>query len=266
MRNISHFFTKQSLSYLIWIPTVFSILKNPQQFIKSYISWNLTISELTFRNWYVYPIKNFDDLWVFYEIFVKKEYWQIWKDDKNIIDIGANNGLFMLYCKRQNPDCNIYCFEPVPACANNIRSLIEINKLQNVYVQEIALSDSEWEQTLFLDNQTIAATLHKDISANSNGITVTSSTLPHQTDILGIKNIDILKMDCEWSEYEIIESLSPEFLQSCKKIMIEWHNIDTIKNGEMLFKTIGTKISHNNREYKKHLWHWNNGFIKIYNS
>lgn len=265
MRNISQFFTKQSISYLVSLPAVFSILKNWQDFIRSYISWNLTISQLVFRNWYIYPIKNFDDLWVFYEIFVKKEYGLIPKWYKNIIDIWANNGLFMLYCKWQNPEATIHCFEPVPQCASSIRDLIKVNNLQDVVVHEIAISDSEWEVSIFLDTQTIAATLHKNIAWGTHEIKVKTSLLSNQIQTLWLQHIDFLKMDCEWSEYEIIDSLSVDQIMMFTKIIIEWHNVDTNKTGIALFETLKTKANHKHITYTTHEWHANNWFIKIYN-
>lgn len=265
MRKISHFFTKQSLSYLLWIPRVFFVLKNPLQFIKSYISWNLLIKELLFKNWFIYPISNFDDLWVFYEIFIKKEYGKITKNDKIIIDIGANNGLFMLYCKWQNNNSNIYCFEPVPTCVNNIHSLIKINTLKNVHIQKVALTNTIWEATILLNTQTISATLHSNIAWWDNNIIVKTSTLAHQMQELWLSHIDFLKMDCEWSEYEIIESLSTEQLMRFRKIMIERHNVDSKKTWIKLFEILKAKTHHKYVIYTTHSWHTNNWFIKIYN-
>ncbi len=265
MRNISQFFTKQSLSYLISLPTVFSVLKNWQDFVKSYISGNLTISQLIFRNWYTYNVKNFDDLWVFYEIFIKKEYGKIPEWQAVIIDIWANNWLFTLYCKLQNSNAIIHCFEPVPECAKNIRDLIEINNLKNVFVHELAISDSSWEISLFLDTQTIAATLHKTIAWGTYEIKVKKDTLAMQIQSLWLWEIDLLKMDCEWSEYEIIESMSTDQLMAFSKIIIEWHNVDDIKTWVNLFETLKKKVHHKHIEYTMHEWHRNNGFIKVYN-
>lgn len=264
MRKLSHFLTKQSFQYLVSIPKVFAILKNWAAYIKSFISGNITISELHFQNWYIYPIRNFDDLWVFYEIFIQKEYGKISSKDKIIIDIGANNGLFMLYCKYQYPEAIIHCFEPVPECVANIQTLIDINTLQNVFVHEIAISDKEGKESIFLDNQTIAATLHKNIAWGTKEIIVTTSTLSKQTALLDISHINILKMDCEWSEYEIIDSIGTEFLNTCDKIMIEWHNIDNTKTWKKLYEQLQTKAHHTYIDYKKHAWHWNNWFIKAY--
>lgn len=77
MRNLSQFFTKQTLSYLVYLPKVFFVLKQPIHFLKSYITRTLSIERLDLRNGLMYEIANFDDLGVFYEIFIKREYGRI---------------------------------------------------------------------------------------------------------------------------------------------------------------------------------------------
>lgn len=57
-----------------------------------------------------------------------------------IIDIGANNGLFMLYCKKENPQVTIHCYEPVPACADHVKHVARENNFHNVHIHEMAVS------------------------------------------------------------------------------------------------------------------------------
>ena len=91
----------------------------------------------------MYEIANFDDLGVFYEIFIKREYGRIPQGNVTIVDIGANNGLFMLYAKSQNPYAFIHCYEPVPACAKHVERTAYINNLSNVFVHQIAVSNAK---------------------------------------------------------------------------------------------------------------------------
>lgn len=141
MRKLSQFLTPQTLSYIWTLPRLFFVITNPISFLKSYLSGNLSIKELRFRNGLVYDIVNFDDLGVFYEIFIKREYGRTPKGKgKTIIDIGANNGLFMMYCKFRNRNATIHCCEPIPQCAEHIRNLIVTNNLENVFVHETAIA------------------------------------------------------------------------------------------------------------------------------
>lgn len=141
MRNISQFFTRQTLSYLWYLPRVFTTLKHPMSFLKSYISGNLSIKELHLRNGLDYALANFDDMGVFYEIFIKREYGSIPKGKITVVDIGANNGLFMLYCKSENRFASIHCYEPVPQCAQHVQAAADSNHFSNVFVHEAAVSD-----------------------------------------------------------------------------------------------------------------------------
>lgn len=78
MRNISQLFNRQTLSYLVYLPRVFTTIQKPLAFLRAYITGNRTmINQIVLKNGLRYQIANFDDLGVFYEIFIKKEYGDI---------------------------------------------------------------------------------------------------------------------------------------------------------------------------------------------
>ena len=60
-----------------------------------------------------------------------------------------------------------------------------------------------------------------------NFITVKSKSLHDIFSENNIQECNFLKLDCEGAEYEIINSLSPEFLSKIKKSAIEYHLADT---------------------------------------
>ena len=57
-------------------------------------------------------------------------------------DIGANVGLYTLPCARAvGPDGRVYAFEPIPRNVHFLRRHITLNRLGNVEVCEVAVSD-----------------------------------------------------------------------------------------------------------------------------
>jgi FkbM family methyltransferase len=67
-----------------------------------------------------------------------------------------------------------------------------------------------------------------------------------QIENLNIEQIDLLKIDCEGAEYDIIESINPEYLSNnIKNIILEYHEND----GPQL-KTITDKLSKNGFRYE----------------
>lgn len=263
MRNISQFFTRQTLSYLTYLPRVFFVLKRPVAFLQSYISGRLAIRQLELKNWFVYDLENFDDLWVFYEIFIKREYGHIPHGKVTIVDIGANNGLFMLYCKAKNADATLHCYEPVPSCAKHIGETVYENNLSNVFVHQKAVSSSRGEQKLFLGSLTIAASLYENIASTDNAISVETDTLEHIFTDNAISSIDYLKVDCEGGEYDIFYTAPAELLEKCKHMMIEYHDIDDLKNGRQLYKHLKAKLPQRKVLFHVHPAHPHNGFISV---
>ena len=81
-------------------------------------------------------------------------------------------------------------------------------------------------------------------------ITVKSISLQRIFDDNQIKNCNFLKLDCEGTEYEILENLPISYFNKIEKIIIEYHMADT--HPELLSKLKKLLISQNyNIEIKK---------------
>ena len=59
----------------------------------------------------------------------------------DIIDVGANLGLFSLIMARRYPDRPIYAVEPNPSTATTLRSNIQRNLASNVHAHQSAIAD-----------------------------------------------------------------------------------------------------------------------------
>jgi len=142
-----------------------------------------------------------------------------------VFDIGANAGYFSLYAGSLDPSIRVYAFEPVPRLYKMILESKRINNLQNIFVNNIVISNKIGE-------------IHFNISEIHDGchslyirdntdkkILVKTNTLENFCLENKIKKIDFLKLDCEGAEYEIFLNLNLDFLKSkIVKISMEYHD------------------------------------------
>jgi len=231
-------------------------------------------SRKIFKNWYIYPsiyykiinkthpifetrtglkikIRKYStDLMALTHVWLIEEYktknFQI-KNNDIIIDVGAHIGLFSLYASQFCKSGSIYSFEPVKENYQLFLENTRINNLKQIKPFNLAVSNSNSDVTLYLNEDESG---HSMFSESSKTITVKSISLQQIFDDNQIKNCNFLKLDCEGTEYEILENLPISYFNKIEKIIIEYHMADT--HPELLSKLKKLLISQNyNIEIKK---------------
>lgn len=144
---------------------------------------------------------------------------EIGKDDI-IIDIGAHIGLFSLFVSQNCKNGKIYCFEPILENYNLLLENIELNKKENIFPFNHAVSENSDDTKIYLNSDDSA---HSILSSGKKFIQVKSITLKRIFDDNKIDNCNLLKLDCEGAEYEIINSVPNEYLLKINKLIIEYH-------------------------------------------
>jgi len=142
-----------------------------------------------------------------------------------VFDIGANNGFFSVFVSKLAYRGKVFCFEPLPSLYNKIIKNIEINKTDNIVLENIAIAEREGSVDFF--ESKIHNGCHSLFrrSDTDNKIQVEAITLEKYVLNNNISQIDFLKMDCEGAEYGILFSLSDDFLtHKIKKISLEYHD------------------------------------------
>ena len=140
----------------------------------------------------------------------------------NVIDIGANVGLFALYMKDLRHDCDVFCFEPAPQTVE----LLKRNTAHDsrIHVYPYALSNHGEMASLYLNPWNSGEnSLRASAMTFSDTIRVPvkdAASALHQT---GLTYIDIIKIDTEGSEVDILESLQG-YLPYVGILMIEYHS------------------------------------------
>lgn len=150
-----------------------------------------------------------------------------------IIDIGANAVFFDVLILSKVKDAKIFAYEPIPRNIQQIKTTLEANAAikNNVNIYQLAVTGRASDKIdLFIeseDENSVIASIFSDFNkSNANKISVDTITL---TDII-LKNdlaeIDILKVDCEGSEYDIFYNTDPALIRRAKMILLEVHDLD----------------------------------------
>ncbi|MBX4212455.1 FkbM family methyltransferase [Candidatus Pacearchaeota archaeon] len=166
------------------------------------------------------------------------------KDNKGtVIDIGQNIGCFSIKAARIFKDSQIIAFEPFHESSQIAKINVMMNKLDSRIISyELAISEKKGEVSFHAYPGNHEANSINDIWGwKSNKIAVNSIRLPDFIKDNKIKDIALLKIDCEGSEYEIIDSLSKDDFKKIKGIILEYHKGQSDKLEDTL-KRRGFKV------------------------
>ena len=161
-----------------------------------------------------------------------------------IIDIGAHIGLFSLFASQYCKNGKIFCYEPIEKNFGILKENIELNKNKNIIHFNSAVSNQLNKLKIFIDSDDSA---HSIFKSDKNFIEVNSTTIKSIFDENKIKNCNLLKLDCEGSEYQIIESIPKEYFLKIDKMIIEYHLAN--KNPK-LYKKLIQNLKDNSFEIK----------------
>jgi len=179
--------------------------------------------------------------YVFKEIFME-DFYSINKLLKHIpaqpiiIDIGGNAGYFSFLIASKRKQAKVFAYEPIPENIDVFRSNITRNKGLEKRIQLYQQAVTGVEQpsvTLFFDDvhhNTVIASVYQEFSAdNKKAIQIDAISLAK---IIAQKNlavVDLLKLDCEGSEYPILYDSPAHIWTLIKCIAIEVHELDNDK-------------------------------------
>ena len=172
-----------------------------------------------------------------------------------VVDIGANAGYFDVLLLSKINKAKIFAYEPLPYNIDMINSAVNQNPWlqQNLFFNQKAVTGIKKENLeLYMENTSnnqVVASVFQDFDVRNNSkISVPCISL---TDIIlqnNLRNIDLLKMDCEGSEYDIIYNTDKNLIQRIKIIVAEVHDLDSEKNNitslTQYLKSLGFSINY----------------------
>ncbi|MBL0884021.1 MAG: FkbM family methyltransferase [Chitinophagaceae bacterium] len=160
-----------------------------------------------------------------------------------VVDIGANAGFFDFILLSKLPNAQIFAFEPMPANIERLKKTVSQNQWLEkcIFLYQMAVTGKQQSHLdIYMedtnDNQVVASIFSGFNKSNTKAIRVESISLTEIFVKNNITSIDLLKMDCEGSEYDILYNTTPDLIQKIKRMVIEVHDIDDQKNNLVSFK------------------------------
>lgn len=234
------------------------------------------------KNWYLYPLVYFNftkkshvifetksgiklkirtrttDLMALTNIWLIQEYLD---DELNIenndvvLDIGGHIGLFALFASQFCKKGKIFCFEPIKENYNILLENIELNAVKNIIPFNLAVYDDSKRVKMYLNEDDAG---HSIILPSSKSIQTDSISLKKIFDDNKINLCGFAKIDCEGSEYSIIDALPSEYLKRINKMAIEYHFADSKPE---LARDLISKIENTGFHVKKKSHYNDMGFL-----
>ena len=162
-----------------------------------------------------------------FEVFADKCYSSYFDIPKEgvILDIGANIGVFTLYCTEISDNVFIYAYEPNPKTNETLRRNIVANNLEDrvkIYDEAVGRARSDfriWTNVPSLIASGYGATAP---SHEEGSITVPMVDLNEVVDRVG-QSVELLKIDIEGAEADLLEAASLLTLNKIKRVVLEYH-------------------------------------------
>ncbi len=161
-----------------------------------------------------------DDCHVIFEIFAQRIYPVFVSKGDTVVDIGAQIGCFTVWAARQG--ARVLSFEPFPPNFHALQRNVTRNSLQQIILVPHAISGRQEKRKLFLpDNRGHSGrySLHEGRGAQT--LEVSCVSLDDVVHEHRLERIDVLKIDCQGSEYEILYGVSLQTLGRIRTIVVE---------------------------------------------
>jgi FkbM family methyltransferase len=153
-----------------------------------------------------------------------------------IIDVGANAGFFNILIHSKIPEARIFSYEPMPANIELFKKSIADNALlQKIALHQKAVTGSEKGSidlfTADTEDNTVVSSVYPSFHGlNNKKISVAAESLTSIITNNDLSTVDLLKLDCEGSEYDILYNTNALALAKVRMMVIEVHQLDDKQN------------------------------------
>jgi FkbM family methyltransferase len=176
------------------------------------------------------------DNYILREVFVDQVYQKcleyLTTEASVVIDIGANIGAFSVLTAARNHALTVYCYEPFAENFRLLQENIHLNGLDGrIKAFQCAVGAERQTRTVFL---TVAGGASSMYEKHGQKVDLEVVALK---DILAdnhLERCDLLKVDCEGSEYEVLYSTPDDVFARIDAIGMEFHEQFGTGKGEEL--------------------------------
>lgn len=239
----------QKISYRTkYLLDTIRLYKNPESLLSIFFNQNKkTKTRLELKKGVRFAVRKHKwDALVINELFVKKEYSVLERDFENpktIIDVGAHIGAFSVYFANKFKTATIFCFEPSPDNFDLLKENVLLNCLQERVVFSnkavVGKKASEPLQLFVCKDNPACNSLDKNYALpNSKSVQVQGIPLKEVFQKNNLKELDILKLDCENLELEILQNSKQE-LKKTKAVILEYHDPKRLSEIKVFLEGLG---------------------------
>ncbi len=128
------------------------------------------------------------------------------KEGMNVLDIGANLGIYTLHALAAG--CNVYCYEPTPKIFKILLDNIGINGFEpsgRAYAYNLAVSDTEGEMKFAVYENLNGHNTFFPSEANDKTIQVKTVSLDQH--LAHLSRVDVAKIDVEGAEHLVLKGM-----------------------------------------------------------
>jgi len=145
------------------------------------------------------------------------------KDGWTVLDIGGQKGMFSIFAATSAKGVTVYTFEPSPESFASLTQNVELNKLSNVKLFNIAAGLGDGTATLHLAKDSGENSLLLSAVPMRGKVVVNTWPLEKILNTVG-SPVDLLKMDIEGMEYDTLLTCPPDALSQIRRIALEYHD------------------------------------------
>jgi len=143
----------------------------------------------------------FDESWVVKEV---REVYLKPKHGEVVIDAGAHYGFYTLFASQLvGREGSIYAFEPSSKNFRRLLTNLLLNNVKNTKASNFGLGNSESVRKLYLSSYSGRHSMLPEISDRFEVVTV--RRFDHVVEKMGLKRVDLMKVDVEGYEMEVLK-------------------------------------------------------------
>ncbi len=173
------------------------------------------------------------DIGILSEIYISRVYEAsdkryIIQEKDTVLDVGGYIGDFTIYAARKATKGQVFVFEPIKENYEILKKNINLNKLKNINPFMKALTGKSEKLTFHIQLEAYGASSIYSFKGRKASLKKTYITSIGINDFIhseNIKQLDVIKLDCEGAEYDIIYQINRSLLKKVRILMIEYHRI-----------------------------------------
>ncbi|MDD4013491.1 MAG: FkbM family methyltransferase [Candidatus Omnitrophica bacterium] len=149
-----------------------------------------------------------------------------------VVDVGANIGYYsVLMASKVGLSGRVISFEPNPMMLEELKCNIEMNRFENISIQQTAIADQNGYKTFFVPSLGMEA--HGSFKQNETfktfkSISVQTEKLDDALARLDIQHVDLIKIDAEGAEKFIFEGATKLLSLSRNKPVLVFECSETL--------------------------------------